>query len=83
MRLRGTARTPTRSSRRRTSCPEVERCGLIGVVDRWMAAQGVALARAGAAEPRSTCRRARSRDQELAAELETTIAGVRCQAPRT
>jgi PAS domain S-box-containing protein len=52
--------------------PDVERCGLIGVVDRWMVDQGMALARHG--------RRAEVNlsalsigDPELAAELAETI----------
>jgi EAL domain-containing protein (putative c-di-GMP-specific phosphodiesterase class I) len=52
--------------------PDVERCGLIGVVDRWMVDQGMALARHG--------RRAEVNlsalsigDPELAAELADTI----------
>jgi PAS domain S-box-containing protein len=52
--------------------PAVERCGLIGVVDRWMVAQGVELARRGRrAEVNLSARSIE--DPELAAELETTI----------
>jgi PAS domain S-box-containing protein len=53
--------------------PDVERCGLIGVVDRWMAAQGVALARRGRRAEVNLSARSIG-DAELAEELEHTIA---------
>jgi EAL domain-containing protein (putative c-di-GMP-specific phosphodiesterase class I) len=47
---------------------DAERCGLIGIVDRWMIARGLALARAG--RPPELDLSARSIDDEaLAAEL--------------
>jgi PAS domain S-box-containing protein len=52
--------------------PDVERCGLIGVVDRWMVAQGLALAIRG--RPAGVNLSALSiGDQDLASELEETI----------
>ncbi len=53
--------------------PDVERCGLIGVVDRWMVAQGVALAARGRRAEVNLSARSIG-DQGLAAELEETIA---------
>ncbi len=48
--------------------PDAERCGLIGIVDRWMIARGLALARAG--RPAELNLSARSiDDEELATEL--------------
>jgi PAS domain S-box-containing protein len=52
--------------------PEVERCGLIGVVDRWMVAQGVALA--GRGRPAGVNLSALSiGDQDTISALEETI----------
>jgi PAS domain S-box-containing protein len=53
--------------------PDVERCGLIGIVDRWMVAQGVALAGRGRRAEINLSARTIG-DQELAEELEQTIA---------
>lgn len=53
--------------------PDVERCGLIGVVDRWMVAQGVALAGRGRRAEINLSARTIG-DPVLAEELEQTIA---------
>jgi PAS domain S-box-containing protein len=53
--------------------PDVERCGLIGLVDRWMVAQGVALAARGRRAEVNLSARSIG-DPDVAAELEETIA---------
>ena len=53
--------------------PDVERCGLIGVVDRWMVAQGIALAGRGRRAAVNLSASSIS-DPALAEELERTIA---------
>jgi PAS domain S-box-containing protein len=60
--------------------PDVERCGLIGIVDRWMVAQGVSLASRGRRAEVNLSARSIG-DQGLAEELERTIAssGVRAE----
>jgi PAS domain S-box-containing protein len=55
--------------------PDVERCGLIGVIDRWMVGQGVALATRGRRAEVNLSAHSID-DQELAAELEATLARV-------
>ena len=55
--------------------PDAERCGLIGVVDRWMIARGLALIRDG--RPAEINLSARSiDDEELATELVEDLGGV-------
>jgi PAS domain S-box-containing protein len=52
--------------------PDAERCGLIGVVDRWMVAQGVAMARRGRRAEVNISARSIG-DQGLAEELQVAI----------
>jgi PAS domain S-box-containing protein len=53
--------------------PDAERCGLIGLVDRWMVGQGVATAAVGRRSEVNLSARSVS-DQALAGELEASIA---------
>jgi EAL domain-containing protein (putative c-di-GMP-specific phosphodiesterase class I) len=55
--------------------PDAERCGLIGLVDRWMVAKGAAAAAAGRRSEVNLSGRSVG-DQALAAELEESIARI-------
>src|SRR5919201_2457956 len=52
--------------------PDVERCGLIGVVDRWMMSRGVAMARRGRRAEVNLSARSMG-DEDLTAELQVAI----------